>query len=200
MNLKVVGAAALLLLACKGEPKGEAESSSQDTAGQEAAQAGDTAVKAKKKAAIPETTEVIALNTDGHAIPASIEMPTGSTIFMDEPTSLRVGLDGKDDMGRRESLFAVGVKKGNEYNLDLAQLAKDLAKNEYGVRHEFLEQSEELLMYKSTVEDGGFVSHSFRLIVDLGGDKWLCTEGNDGGWTEEQARAQLAACRTLKAL
>jgi hypothetical protein len=200
MNIKVLGAATLLLVACKGEPK-ETESSNQDTASK-AVSANETAPakEAKKKAALPETTEVIALNTDGHAIPASIEMPTGSTIFMDEPTSLRIGLDGKDDLGRRESLFAVGVKKGNQYNLNLEKLAKDLAKNQYGSTHEILEQSEELLLYKSTVDDSGFVGHSFQLIVDLGGDKWLCTQGNDGGWSEEQARAQLAACKTLKPL
>ena len=201
MNIKALGAAALLLLACKGEPKTETETSNADTAGKTTS-AKDTAPakEATKKAAIPETTVVIALNTDGHAIPASIEMPTGSTIFMDEPTSLRIGLDGKDSMGRRESLFAVGVKKGNEFNLNLADFAKDLLKNQYGSTHEILEQTEDLLLYKSTVDDGGFVGHSFRLIVDLGGDKWVCSQGNDGGWSEEEARAQLAACKTLKAL
>lgn len=47
---------------------------------------------------------VVALNTDGHSIPASIEMPKGSTIFAYGPTSLRVGIDGEDKSGRRESL------------------------------------------------------------------------------------------------
>lgn len=201
MNFKLLGAATLLVVACKGEPKSETESSKQDTAGK-MVQAKDTAPAKRptKKAAIPDTTVVIALNTDGHAIPASIEMPTGSTIFMDEPTSLRIGFDGEDDMGRQESLFAVRVQKGNEYNLDLKDLAKELAKNPYGNTNEILEQSDELLLYKSTVDEGGFVSHSFQLIVDLGGDKWLCSQGNDGGWSEEEARAQLAACKTLKAL
>ncbi len=126
-------------------------------------------------------------------------MPTGSTIFADTPTTLRVGFDGKDEFGRRKSLFAVQLAKGNEFNLDLKQLAKDLGENKYGSTNEILEQSENLLLYKSTAE-GGFVGHQFRAIVELAGAKWLCKQGNDGGWTEEQARAQLAACKTLESL
>ena len=103
-------------------------------------------------------------------------------------------------MGRRESLFAVQIRKGNEYNLNLKDTAADLAKNLYGTTHEILEHDDSLLLYKSTVDDGGFVSHSFSHIVELGGEKWICMQGNDGGWSEEQARAQLAACKTLQSI
>ncbi|MBL4635027.1 MAG: hypothetical protein JKY56_14230 [Kofleriaceae bacterium] len=193
MNLKILSASLLLLLACTGDKesdKGAAGSSAEPT----------SAKPAEKSSKVPTDKERIVLNTDGHSIPASIEMPKGSSIFADEPTSLRVGYDGKDKHGRQESLFAVQIRKGNEFNLDLKEKAKDLAKNLYGSTHEMLEQTEALLFYKSTVTEGGFTSHSFSLIVELGGEKWICMQGNDGGWSEEQARAQIDACKTLKAI
>lgn len=202
MNLRILSATVLLLLACKGD-------SNQETAdkGAETSSADPSVKKATDKPeskmandGIPDTTEAIALNSDGNAIPATIEMPTGSTIFADSPTMLRVGLDGKDDLGRRKSLFAVQVHKGNEFNLNLEEFAGELAKNQYGTTHEVLEKTDTLLFYKSTVDEGGYVSHSFQQIIELGGEKWLCKQGNDGGWSEEQARAQLKACLTLKSI
>lgn len=192
MNLKILSASFLLLLACKGDKESDTSSETSRTKGE--------TTTTKKSSELPTEKERIVLNTEGHSIPASIEMPKGSTIFADEPTSLRVGYDSKDKHGRRKSLFAVQIRKGNEFNLNLKEKATDLAKNLYGSTHEMLEQTEALLLYKSTVTEGGFTSHSFSLIVELGGDKWICMQGNDGGWSEEQARAQIAACKSLTAI
>tara|TARA_R110002096_G_scaffold77896_11_gene183508 strand:+ start:34315 stop:34911 length:597 start_codon:yes stop_codon:yes gene_type:complete len=198
MNLKILSASLLLLLACKGD--GDTSSATEPSSAKTTDKGDLKAEAAKSTSEIPTEKERIILNTDGHSIPASIEMPKGSAIFADEPTSLRVGIDGEDKSGRRESLFAVQIRKGNQYNLNLKEKTQDLAKNLYGSTHEILQETDSLLFYKSTVTDGGFTGHNFSLIVELGGEKWLCMQGNDGGWSEEQAQAQLEACKTLEAL
>ena len=144
------------------------------------------------KPALPTETETLALDGDGNEIPATIVAPKGSVIFADTPTSLRI--DFSDD-----SLFGIRVSKANEYNTDLNQLETDMLKNEYGNTNKILEKTETLLRYTMTYDETKTTTHKFSLIITLGEDKWVCTEGNYGGWTEEQSKGQMEACKTLAA-
>ena len=121
-------------------------------------------------------------------------MPTGCTTFNDTATTIRV------DHGDNGSLFGVQVKEGNEFNTNHAEFAGELRQNQYGNVNEILEENETLLLWVAGREDSDFESHNFRLIMELDGKKWVCTQGNNGGWTREQADRQIEACRTLVAI
>ncbi len=194
MNLPTIAMTVLAVSACKSDSAARATERSPAMFVSTEHEYDETS----REARVPSVTERLELNTDGHAIPASIVVPMGSTVFADEPNSLRIGFDGKDEHGRRESLFAVRIRPGTEYNLDLQSTAEELKKNAYGATNHILEQSEHLLLFRTTV--AGFVTHSFSLVVPLRSKPWVCSQGNDGGWTEREARAQVAACQTLRSL
>ena len=183
MKLSLLLPVLLLSVACKGE-----DSSKVEAAKPSASAAAPAPEAAKSVKDLPK--EALALNESGNEIPATIEVPKGSTIFADTPTSLRIEL-GQGDA------FGVQVAAGNEFNLDLADSAKSLAENKYGSTNEILEKTDTLLRYTMTTD--GHTSHKFTLITELPSGKWICTQGNNGGWTEEEAAAQLQACKTLAA-
>ncbi len=143
-----------------------------------------------KEVIVPKDTEVIELDQDGNAIPATIEVPLGSSVFADEPTTLRVSYG--DGTG-----FGVQVAAGNEFNVNLKETADMLREGGYGATHEILEESPTLLRWTSTRD--GHSSQSFDMLVELKGSTWVCKQGNMGGWNETQIAAQMAACKTLKA-
>jgi len=143
---------------------------------------------------LPTTTAPMALNQGESQIPATITVPTGCTTFNDSPTTIRI------DHGEHGESFGVQVQEGNEFNTNHAEFAGDLRRNQYGNVNEILVEDETLLLWKAGREDSDFESHNFRLIVVLAGKQWVCSQGNNGGWTREQADRQIEACRTLAAL
>jgi len=178
-------ALALCLPACGGEKE-----KAKGTSKKGATEKGASKKGATEKGSVPTETAPLALNENGNKIPATVDVPKGSTIFADKPTMLRISY------GKGEA-FGLQVRAGNEFNTNLAQTAKELAKNEYGNTNKIVEQTATVLRY--TMSRDGRTSHKFTLLVDLAGKKWVCMQGNVGGWSAERAKAQLAACRTLKA-
>lgn len=160
--------------------------------GGDKAPAEDAKPAEEAKPALPSETESFALDGDGNAIPATITAPKGSVIFADTPTSLRV--DFSDD-----SLFGIRVSKANEFNTNFDEIETDMLKNEYGNTNKILEKTETLLRYTMTYDETKMTTHKFNLILTLGEEKWVCSEGNYGGWTEEQSKGQIEACKTLTA-
>lgn len=145
---------------------------------------------APAKAGLPEESMAMALDEGDSKIPATITVPKGCTTFNDTPTNIRV------EFGKMGQLFGVQVKEGNEFNTDLDKTAKDMRKNQYGNTNEILEESATLLRF-TMAREGGKPSHKFRLLTELAGKKWVCMEGNYGGWSKELAERQLEACKTL---
>lgn len=139
----------------------------------------------------PDESEALALDQDGNAIPATIEVPKGSSIFADSSTSVRI------EAGKGGANFGVQVALGNEYNTNLVESAEMLREGGYGATHEVLEETPTRLRYRSTRD--GVSGEAFTLVVDLKGTKWVCKQGKHGGWTDEQVAAQMAACQTLTA-
>lgn len=182
-------ALSLLLASAVGCSKDNEESAPAPAKAAEA-EAPTKAAAVPKAASVPTETEVIALDQGESKVPATIEAPKGATTFNDTPTTIRVTFkDGAD--------FWVDVKKGNEFNLDLDQTEKDLLENKYGVTSETIEKSKDLYVWKSTVD--GHSSQKFKMIVDLAGEKWVCTTGNYGGYEDPQIRRMIEACKTVKA-
>lgn len=178
-----------------GDDDGSEAAEAPSAAAEPAAETPEPAEPAEPEGeALPTETERMALNEGESEIPASIEVPTGCTTFNDDPTTIRI------DHGDMGELFGVQVKEGNEFNTNHAEFASELAENRYGNTNEVLEQDDELLLWKVTREDSDHVSHNFRLIVELDGKQWVCTQGNYGGWSREEADRQIEACRTLTAI
>lgn len=164
---------------------------SQQTTGSDTPVKAHKGVAASAKAgALPSETEVIALDQGKSKVPATIEAPKGSTTFNDSPTAIRVQFEEGED-------FWVDVKAGNEFNLDLVDLEKQLLENKYGSVNITLEKSEGLHMWKATTD--GHESVKFHHIVDLADAKWVCMTGPYGGYSRAQADRMLQACKTLKA-
>ena len=155
-----------------------------------------------KKAAEPDTagtlpseTETLALDQGDSKIPATIEVPKGCTTFNDDPTTIRVNYGEGRDRGK---LFGVQIAKGNEYNTNLDELEKGMLENKYGSTNEILEKTDGLLRYTMQPE-GGEATHKFQMVLDLGGETWVCKQGNHGGYDEAAIERQIDACKTLKA-
>ena len=187
-----------LLVAAAGCGKQEPAPAAAPAAAAEPAAAEPTAAAAPAAAAdedtpkLPVETETVALDQGKSQIPATIVVPKGCTTFNDTPTTIRVDY-GEDDM-----LFGVQVKAGNEFNTDLKQFAGELAENKYGVTNVIVEQTDTLLLWTAS-SDGRKPNHNFRLLTELAGKTWVCTQGNSGGWSREEVDRQIAACRTLTA-
>jgi hypothetical protein len=141
---------------------------------------------------VPTETAPMALNEGASEIPATINVPVGSTTFNDTPTTIRVEwADGSE--------FGVQVKQGNQYNTNLAETASSLRENNYGVTNVVVEETETHLLWTAS-SDGNEPSYKFKLLVELAGATWVCTQGNWGGWTRAEVDAQIATCRTLAAI
>ena len=156
----------------------------------------DAKVEAKpaEGAALPTETEVLALDQGESKIPATIEVPKGCKTFNDDPTSIRVDFGEGRESGK---LFGIQVKKGNEFNLNLAETEKMMLESKYS-KNAILEKTPTMLRW-TMQNEGSEPNHKFQMIVDLGGTKWICEDGNYGGWTEEASKRQRDACATLKA-
>lgn len=146
------------------------------------------------EATLPTEVETIALDQGDSKIPATIDVPKGSTTFNDDATKIRVDWGEGRERGK---LFGIQVGKGNEFNLNLEETAKMMAESKYST-NKILEKTPTLLRW-TMQNEGGPVAHNFQMIVDLKGQKWLCENGTHGGYTEEQSKRQRDACATLKA-
>lgn len=140
---------------------------------------------------LPKETESLALDEGESAIPATIEVPKGSTTFNDDPTTIRV------EWGKMGKLFGVQIAKGNEYNTNLADLEKGMLENKYGNTNKILEKTDTLLRY-SMQREGSDPNHKFQMLMKIGDDTWVCKDGNYGGWTAEASARQVEACKTFK--
>ncbi len=153
------------------------------------------AAKADDGAKLPTETETLALDEGESKIPATIEVPKGCTTFNDDPTTIRVNFGEDRDRGK---LFGLQIAKGNEFNTDLDELEKGMLENKYGSTNEILEKTDTLLRYTMQPE-GGEPTHKFQMVLDLGGEKWVCKQGNRGGYDEAAIKLQIDACKTLEA-
>lgn len=160
---------------------------------------GKADAKAKPKAddgdKLPTETETLALDDGDSTIPATIDVPKGCTTFNDDPTTIRVNFGEKRNAGK---LFGVQIAKGNEFNVNLDEKEKGMLENKYGSTNKILEKTETLLRYTMQPE-GGEATHKFQMVIELGGDKWVCKQGNHGGYDEAAIKLQIDACKTLKA-
>lgn len=197
---------ALALLAptgCDSKPADDAKTNAKAGDAKTAdAKAGD-AKGADAKAATPEPAAADALPTEtetlaldqGSKIPATIDVPKGCTTFNDDPTTIRVDFGEGRDRGK---LFGVQIAKGNEFNTNLDDLEKMMLENKYGSTNEILEKTDSLLRYTMKSE-GMEPAHHFQMIIDVGGEQWVCKQGNHGGYDEAASKRQIEACGTLKA-
>ncbi|MBK8234240.1 MAG: hypothetical protein IPK74_01665 [Deltaproteobacteria bacterium] len=161
------------------------------------AKAGDAKADAPKPAdaaTLPTETETLALDQGESKIPATIVVPKGCTTFNDEPTTIRIDYGEKRESGK---LFGVQIAKGNEFNTNLGDLEKMMAESKYST-NKILEKTDKLLRY-TMQNEGSPPSHNFSMIVELAGQKWVCKQGNRGGYTEEASKRQMEACATLAA-
>jgi len=207
MKLHALWVALLLTttLACDSKPaegekkddkKAEAKKPDGKTADAKPGEAKSADAKPAKAddATLPTEIETIALDQGESKIPATIDVPKGSTTFNDDPTKIRV--DFGEGRGRGK-LFGVQVGKGNEFNLNLDETEKMMAESKYST-NKILEKTPTMLRW-TMQNEGGPVGNYFKMIVDLKGEKWICENGISGGFTEEQSKRQRDACATLKA-
>lgn len=185
----------LLLVACGSEEATSTPSAAPAPAVETPPPAPETPPPAEEESkSLPTKTENVALNQGESKIPASIDVPEGCTTFNDTATTIRL------DHGKMGKAFGVQVKEGNEFNTNHEKFAGELKQNQYGNINEIVEQDDKVLLWKTRREDSKNESYRFRLIVDLAGKQWVCTQGNYGGWSREEADRQIEACKTLKAL
>ena len=151
--------------------------------------------KKEEAAALPTETESLALDEGDSKIPATIDVPKGCTTFNDDPTTIRVNYGEKREAGK---LFGIQIAKGNEFNVDLDDLEKGMLENKYGSTNTIIEKTDNMLHYTMQPE-GGEATHKFQMVLDLGGEKWVCKQGNYGGYDEAAIKRQMEACKTLKA-
>ena len=122
-------------------------------------------------------------------------MPKGCTTFNDDPTTIRVNYGEKFDAGK---LFGVQIAKGNKYNTDLVETEKGMLENKYGSTNKTIEKTENLYHY-TMQREGEEPTHKFQMVLELGEEKWVCKQGNHGGYDEAAIKLQIEACKTLKA-
>jgi hypothetical protein len=202
MKLHAISVALLLAtaIACDSKPaEGEKKDDKSATDKKDDKKGGDAKTADSKpakadEATLPTEVETIALDQGESKIPATIEVPKGSTTFNDDATKIRVDFGEGRERGK---LFGVQVNKGNEFNLNLDETEKMMAESKYS-KNAILEKTPTMLRWTMQNDDGP-VGHYFKMIVDLKGEKWICENGNRGGFTEEQSKRQRDACATLKA-
>jgi hypothetical protein len=168
------------------EKAADAKGGDEKAADAPAADAGDT---------LPTETETLALDKDEKStIPLTVDVPKGCTTFNDDETTIRVDFGEGRDSGK---LFGIQIAKGNEFNVNLDDLEKMMLESKYST-NKILEKTDTLLRY-TMQSDGGTVNHNFSMVVDVGGDKWVCKQGNNGGYDEAASARQIEACKTIKA-
>lgn len=193
---------ALLLVAPIGCDSSSTDGGEKAAAGKNDTKKADGEPAEAKKApkpdaasTLPEEIETLALDEGDSKIPATIDVPKGCTTFNDDPTTIRVNYGEGRDRGK---LFGVQIAKGNEFNTNLDELEKGMLENKYGSTNEILEKTDGLLRYTMQPE-GGEATHKFQMVLDLGGEQWVCKQGNYGGYDEAAIKRQIEACKTLKA-
>jgi len=121
--------------------------------------------------------------------------PKGCTTFNDDPTTIRINFGEKRERGK---LFGVQIAKGNKYNTDLDETEKGMLENKYGSTNKTIEKTDNLYHYTMQPE-GGKATHKFQMVLELGEEKWVCKQGNHGGYDEAAIKLQIDACKTLEA-
>lgn len=187
-------------LACDSATSTDAKSQDKKaTAAKDTKDAGET-LEAKAPAAqpagdtLPADTETLALDQGTSKIPLTIVVPKGCTTFNDDETTIRIDYgDGRD----RGKLFGVQIAKGNEYNTNLADVEKMMVESTFS-KNVIVEKTDTLLRYTMQSE-GGPANHNFQMVIDIGGQKWVCKQGNNGGYDEAAVKRQIEACKSLKA-
>lgn len=174
-----------------GEKKDDKKAASAKDDGKAAPEASK---KADDAAKLPAETETLALDEGDSKIPATIDVPKGCTTFNDDPTTIRVNYGEKRERGK---LFGVQVSKGNEFNTNLDETEKGMLENKYGSTNATIEKTDSLYHYTMQPE-GGKATHKFQMVVELAGEKWVCKQGNHGGYDEAAIKLQIDACKTLK--
>ena len=201
MRLHALSLALLLVAPLGCDSKSEDGAKKEDKkANKGEAKKGDkpeakAAAKPDEGAKLPSETETLALDQGESKIPATIDVPKGCTTFNDDPTTIRVNYGEKRDAGK---LFGLQIAKGNEFNTDLDDLEKGMLENKYGSTNKIIEKTDNMLHYTMQPE-GGEATHKFQMVLDLGGEKWVCKQGNYGGYDEAAVKRQMDACKTLKA-
>jgi hypothetical protein len=140
------------------------------------------------EATLPEETMVLDLQEGESEIPATIEVPVDVNVAVDDPVTVRIDYDNGE-------LFGIQVRAGTDFNTNLEHTWSLIDEDE----HELIELDDDLLRYVRPSDALGRTENRFQLIVELDGQKWLCMQGDYGGYSEEQADRQLEACRTLTA-
>lgn len=200
----------MLALACDSKPEDSGKKEDKKTADAKGGKADAKDAKPDAKpdakadakadakpadgATLPTEIETLALDQGESKIPATIDVPKGCTTFNDDPTSIRVEWGEGRERGK---LFGVQVQKGNEFNVNLAETEKMMLESKFS-KNVILEKTPTMLRW-TMQNEGSEPNHKFKMIVDLGGTKWVCEDGNYGGWTEEASKRQRDACATLKA-
>jgi len=190
--------AALALGGCDSEKAKDTTVKAAATKSADGGKAGDkkpAADKADEGGTLPAETVTLALDEGDSKIPATVDVPKGCTTFNDDPTKIRINFGEKRERGK---LFGIQIAKGNEFNTNLDEIEKGMLENKYGSTNKILEKTETLLRY-TMQREGSEPTHKFQLIVDVGGDKWVCKQGNRGGYDEAAIQKQIDACKTLKA-
>lgn len=186
---------ALILVAPLGCDSSSSEGAKKDDSKATSAKDAEKPKKAEEAAALPTETETLALDEGESKIPATIDVPKGCTTFNDDPTTIRVNHGEKRERGK---LFGVQIAKGNEFNVNLDDLEKGMLENKYGSTNKIIEKTETMLHYTMQPE-GGEATHKFQMVLDLAGEKWVCKQGNYGGYDADAIKRQMDACKTLKA-
>ena len=143
------------------------------------------------EAGLPDETEVVELDEDDGEIPATIEVPVGSTVSVDAPTSIRI--EYEDDHTIAGELFGIEIREATEFDRDLEHIWDNLDQDE----HELIELEDELLRYVRPDDALGRTSNRFIVLVAIDDTTWRCSQGGHGGYSEEQSDRQIEACQTL---
>ena len=177
----------LLLLGCDSLKPSEGKPASDN-----AAAPADKKEAKDDDEALPAETMTLALDEGESKIPAVIDVPKGSTTFNDTPTKIRV------NYGKAGKAFGVQIAEGNEFNTNLDEIEKGMLENKYGMTNKSLEKTDTLYRWSMTSERGD-TNNKFQMLIEIDGKTWVCKDGNYGGWTEEQSKRQIEACKTLRA-
>lgn len=145
------------------------------------------------EAGLPDETEVLDLDEGEAEVPATIEVPVNASTAVDTPTSVRI--EYEDDNTGSGELFGIEIREATEFDTDLEHIWNNLDEDE----HELVELDDELLRYVRPDDALGRTSNRFVLLVELDDNTWRCSQGNYGGYSEEQVDRQIEACRTLTA-
>ncbi len=143
------------------------------------------------EAGLPEETEVVELDEDDGELPATIEVPAGSSVSVDAPTSIRI--EYEDDHSNAGELFGIEVREAGEFDTDLEHIWENLDQDE----HELIELEDELLRYVRPDDALGRTSNRFIALIAIDDTTLRCSQGAYGGYSEEQVDRLIEACQTL---